>query len=68
MNREIIARVFKERRKLLGMRQDAVAKEARITCTTYLDFEKGKRIPMGDIFIRICRVLGLGIYDFEEVK
>ena len=48
---------LKERRKKLGLTQEAVAKKAEISLRAYKIYESGERIPKADVAILIARTL-----------
>lgn len=67
-NGEIIGEVIRKRRKLIGLKQKSLAKFAGITVSALWSIEKKGTCPSADTLISLCRVLGLNIYDFDDVK
>lgn len=56
-----IARRIKERRKELGLTQEVVAVQAGLSKSFMSELEAGESIANGLIYLRIAKVLGVGI-------
>ena len=61
----ILAKTIKYRRELLGMTQKELAKYSGVSPASISRYEREKKHPRGSKLIKICRILGLGVYDFE---
>lgn len=61
----IIAKTIKYRRELLGMTQKDLAKYSGVSPASISRYERELKHPRGSKLIKICRTLGLSVYDFE---
>ncbi len=64
LNEISIANIIKSARLAKGLTQKEVAKMIGIELNSYQNYEYDKRVPTGNIFISLMKVLDLDISDF----
>ena len=58
--------IFRQKRKALGLSQQALAKKAEITQPFVWEIENGRKTPSLDVFFRLCDELEIRLFPDEE--
>ena len=58
-----MAEIIKEYRKKAELSQQSLADQLHVTRNTVLNWESGKYRPDADLFLPLCRILGITLYD-----
>lgn len=64
--RKNIADIIKTRRLLLGMTQSELARLSGVSKQVINNWERMNEEPKACNFLKVCKVLGLGINDFID--
>ena len=59
MNKEILGKLIKERRKILKVRQEDLAEISGVALRTIILIERGEGNPSLETLLKIARVLGM---------
>lgn len=59
MKAENVKKNLKEIREYLGISQSELARRAGVTPSCVCQIERGKRVPILDVFIRLVKALGV---------
>lgn len=61
-----LARFIRERRKLLGLSEAALARECGVNQSTIHRIETGERLPSMKLFVRLLEVLRADLRDIKH--
>jgi putative transcriptional regulator len=64
----VIYKKLADIRKFRGITQEDLAHAVGVTTTYYRQIEKSKSVPTVKVAMRVCKLLGVTVYEIDEWK